>query len=56
MKDVLDILLDILEDETSEMKLTKDNIKAFVFVSLQVMIKDELNLRILLIKSQNFCI
>ncbi|KAK7336615.1 hypothetical protein VNO77_17161 [Canavalia gladiata] len=29
IKDMLDVLLDIHEDETSEIKLTKDNIKAF---------------------------
>ncbi|XP_021283128.1 3,9-dihydroxypterocarpan 6A-monooxygenase-like [Herrania umbratica] len=30
MKDVLDILIDISEDENAEMKLTRENIKAFV--------------------------
>ncbi|KAA8517014.1 hypothetical protein F0562_017168 [Nyssa sinensis] len=30
VKDVLDILLDISEDESSEIKLTKENIKAFI--------------------------
>ncbi|KAA8517013.1 hypothetical protein F0562_017169 [Nyssa sinensis] len=30
VKDVLDILLDISEDESSEMKLTRENIKAFI--------------------------
>ncbi|XP_059668462.1 cytochrome P450 93A3-like [Cornus florida] len=30
VKDVLDLLLDILEDENSEMKLTRENIKAFI--------------------------
>ncbi|XP_065856385.1 cytochrome P450 93A3-like [Euphorbia lathyris] len=30
VKDVLDILLDIAEDEKSEMKLTKENIKSFI--------------------------
>ena len=41
MKDVLDISLDIHEDDTSEMKLTKDNINAFVLVSVHVeMIKN----------------
>ncbi|KAK9290287.1 hypothetical protein L1049_008454 [Liquidambar formosana] len=30
VKDVLDILLDIAEDENSEMRLTKENIKAFI--------------------------
>lgn len=29
-KDLVDILLDISEDEKAEMKLTRDNIKAFV--------------------------
>lgn len=29
-KDMLDVLLDIFEDENSEMKLDKDNIKAFI--------------------------
>lgn len=33
IKDLLDILLDILEDERSEIKLTIENIKAFIFVS-----------------------
>ena len=33
MKDLLDILLDLYEDERSEVKLTKDNIKAFIMVS-----------------------
>lgn len=31
IKDLLDILLDILEDERSEIKLTIENIKAFIF-------------------------
>ncbi len=30
IKDILDVLLDIYEDESSEMKLTKENIKAFI--------------------------
>ncbi|XP_058071347.1 cytochrome P450 93A3-like [Magnolia sinica] len=30
VKDILDILLDISEDESAEMKLTRDNIKAFI--------------------------
>lgn len=32
VKDLLDILLDILEDESSEFKLKKDHIKAFIMV------------------------
>lgn len=32
MKDLLDILLDIKEDENSEMRLTRENIKAFILV------------------------
>ncbi|CAK9159322.1 unnamed protein product [Ilex paraguariensis] len=32
VKDLLDILLDISEDESSEIKLTQENIKAFVLV------------------------
>ncbi|KAJ6331971.1 hypothetical protein OIU76_010362 [Salix suchowensis] len=32
MKDLLDILLDISEDDSSEMKLTRENIKAFILV------------------------
>ena len=32
-KDMLDVLLDIFEDESSEMKLNKDKIKAFILVS-----------------------
>ena len=32
VKDLLDILLDIYEDENSEIKLTKENIKAFIMV------------------------
>lgn len=32
-KDILDVLLDIYEDKSSEMKLTKENIKAFILVS-----------------------
>ena len=32
-KDMLDVLLDIFEDESSEMKLNKENIKAFILVS-----------------------
>ncbi|KAK7259473.1 hypothetical protein RIF29_25081 [Crotalaria pallida] len=31
IKDLLGILLDILEDESAEIKLTKENIKAFIF-------------------------
>lgn len=33
IKDLLDILLDILEDESSEIKLKMENIKAFILVS-----------------------
>lgn len=33
VKDLLDILLDIAEDESSEMKLTRENIKAFAMVN-----------------------
>ena len=33
VRNILDVLLDIYEDEKSEMKLTKENIKAFIFVS-----------------------
>lgn len=33
IKDLLDILLDIHEDESSEIKLTMENIKAFILVS-----------------------
>ncbi|XWS59215.1 hypothetical protein CRYUN_Cryun08bG0102400 [Craigia yunnanensis] len=32
VKDVLDILIDISEDENAEMKLTRENIKAFVMI------------------------
>jgi len=32
-KDMLDVLLDIFEDESSEMKLNKEKIKAFILVS-----------------------
>jgi hypothetical protein len=32
VKDLLDILLDISEDDSSEMKLTRENIKAFILV------------------------
>ncbi|KAI9122005.1 hypothetical protein K1719_006694 [Acacia pycnantha] len=31
VRNILDVLLDIYEDEKSEMKLTKENIKAFIF-------------------------
>lgn len=31
-KDILDILLDIYEDERSEMRLTRENMKAFIMV------------------------
>jgi hypothetical protein len=34
IKDLLDILLDILEDESSEIKLKMENIKAFILVSV----------------------
>ena len=33
IKDLLDVLLDIHEDENSDIKLTKENIKAFILVS-----------------------
>lgn len=33
MKDLLDILLDIAEDESLEMRLSKENIKAFILVN-----------------------
>ncbi|KAJ0053631.1 hypothetical protein Pint_01355 [Pistacia integerrima] len=33
-KDLLDILLDISEDESSEMKLTRENIKSFILVRI----------------------
>ena len=33
IKDVLDVLLDIHEDDNSDVKLTKENIKAFILVS-----------------------
>ena len=33
VKDLLDILLDISEDESSEMRLTRENIKAFILVN-----------------------
>jgi len=33
-KDMLDVLLDIFEDESSEMKLNKDNMKSFILVSI----------------------
>lgn len=33
-KDLLDILLDISEDESSEMKLTRENIKSFILVKI----------------------
>ena len=33
-KDLLDILMDKAEDKTAEVKLTRDNIKAFIIVSL----------------------
>ena len=32
VKDLLHILMDIAEDETSDMKLSKENIKAFILV------------------------
>ena len=32
VKDLLDILLDISEDESSEISLNKDHIKAFILV------------------------
>ena len=34
MKDLLDILLDISEDESSDIRLTRENIKAFILVKL----------------------
>lgn len=34
VKDLLDILLDIAEDESSDIKLTMENIKAFILVSV----------------------
>ena len=33
VKDLLDILLDVAEDESAEVRLTKDHIKAFILVS-----------------------
>lgn len=36
VKDLLDILLKISEDETMEIKLTKDNIKAFILVTFHL--------------------
>lgn len=33
VKDLLHILLDISEDKSSEMRLTRENIKAFVLVN-----------------------
>lgn len=35
VKDLLDILLDFYEDESSQIKLTRENIKAFVMVRLR---------------------
>lgn len=35
VKDLLDILLDIAEDESSEMRLSNENIKAFILVNLR---------------------
>ncbi|KAF8396099.1 hypothetical protein HHK36_017711 [Tetracentron sinense] len=37
VKDLLDILLDISEDKNSEMRLTRENIKAFILVMLLVL-------------------
>ena len=34
---MLDVLLDIYEDKNAEMKLTRENIKAFIMVSVLVM-------------------
>lgn len=34
VKDLLDILLDIYEDENAEKRLTRENIKAFIMVSM----------------------
>lgn len=47
IKDLLDILLDIHEDENSEIKLTKENIKAFILVSQSLQRKTTFN---------NFCV
>jgi cytochrome P450 len=37
VRDFLDILMDISEDETSEFRLTRENIKAFIMVMLLFM-------------------
>jgi len=42
-KDLLDILMDKAEDKTAEVKLTRDNIKAFIIVSLLHGIRIEIN-------------
>jgi hypothetical protein len=38
VKDLLDILLEIQENENSKMKLTRENVKAFIFVSIFLLI------------------
>lgn len=37
IKDVLDILLDIYEDENSEIRMTRENIKAFIMVKFSLL-------------------
>ena len=39
VKDLLDMLLDISEDESSEFRLTRENIKAFIMVWFQIHIR-----------------
>jgi cytochrome P450 len=41
IKDVLDILLDIYEDENSEIKMTRENIKGFIMVKFSLTRKYE---------------
>lgn len=36
IKDVLDILLDVYEDESSEIRMTRENIKGFIMVNVSL--------------------
>lgn len=37
IKDALDILLDVYEDENSEIRMTRENIKAFIMVKFSLL-------------------
>uniref|UniRef100_A0A0E0LDI4 Cytochrome P450 n=1 Tax=Oryza punctata TaxID=4537 RepID=A0A0E0LDI4_ORYPU len=43
-KDLLDMLFDMHEDETAEMRLTRDNIKAFMLTTVEHLIKNSIDL------------